>query len=138
MSHCVVQEEEFDYESERAKKLQLIPFPKKSVPIIPKKYIAPIVIHLKTKQITLCDIYIGKAITTKDLTLPRSKWCNPFTVAKYQDLTLSLYEDYLRKSPELLGALSELSGKTLGCRCSEEKCHGDVLVRLFTEFVMKS
>ncbi len=37
---------------------------------------------------------------------------------------------WLRTQPDLLAALPELEGKVLGCWCSPQECHGDVLIRL--------
>ena len=37
------------------------------------------------------------------------------------------------EQPELLAALPELAGKTLGCWCAPKACHGDVLARLAAE-----
>lgn len=54
---------------------------------------------------------------------------------------LALYEEHVRGEPELLDGLSELTGHTLGCWCvttrggEPEVCHGQVLVRLWDEYV---
>ena len=62
----------------------------------------------------------------------QSKWANPYKVGRFTlDETLKLYELYIRSNLELYGALKELEGKELGCWCSPNKCHGDVLVKLF-------
>lgn len=39
------------------------------------------------------------------------------------------YENWLLENPDLLKSLPELEGKTLGCWCHPEKCHGDILVK---------
>jgi hypothetical protein len=43
---------------------------------------------------------------------------------------IAKYERWLRTQPELLAALGELRGHTLGFRCAPRPCHGDVLTRL--------
>jgi hypothetical protein len=40
------------------------------------------------------------------------------------------YGRWLDTQPELLAALPQLKGKTLGCWCAPQACHGDVLARL--------
>lgn len=74
------------------------------------------------------DVYIGRP----------SKWGNPYshkdgTLAKFKvasvDEAISSYRDYLLESP-LKDDLEELRGKTLGCWCAPNPCHGDVLVEL--------
>jgi hypothetical protein len=54
------------------------------------------------------DVYIGRP----------SQWGNPFVIGK--DGT----------QPSLLAALPELTGRTLGCWCAPDACHGDVLAEL--------
>ena len=46
---------------------------------------------------------------------------------------LAKYETHVRNKPKLMARLTELSGKTLGCWCKPKRCHGDVLVKLWTE-----
>lgn len=79
------------------------------------------------------DIYIGRG----------SKWGCPYTIIKdrptlakeivgSKEEALSKYKEYVLGSPELLDSLDELEGKTLGCFCKPEKCHGDILLELLT------
>lgn len=79
------------------------------------------------------DIYIGRG----------SKWGCPYTIIKdrptlakeivdSKEEALSKYKEYVLASPELMESLDELEGKTLGCFCKPEKCHGDVLLELLT------
>ena len=37
-----------------------------------------------------------------------------------------------------MNSLDELEGKTLGCFCKPEKCHGDVLLELLTQKKLKN
>ncbi|MHA2281538.1 MAG: DUF4326 domain-containing protein [Promethearchaeota archaeon] len=75
------------------------------------------VVHCKRADY---DVYIGRP----------SKWGNPFSLGKDGDRTevIEKYKDYLRSRPDLIeDARKELRGKTLGCWCSPQLCHGDVL-----------
>ncbi len=80
------------------------------------------------------DIYIGRG----------SKWGCPYTIIKdrptlateiveSKEEALSKYKEYVLNSPELMDSLDELEGKTLGCFCKPEKCHGDVLLELLSK-----
>lgn len=77
------------------------------------------VVHCKRESY---DLYIGRP----------SKWGNPFRLEKESDRArvLQQYREWIMKQPELLAALPELRGKTLGCWCSPRACHGDVLAEL--------
>jgi len=70
-------------------------------------------------------VYIGRP----------SKWGNPFQIGRdgTRDEVIEKYRQWILTQPELLAALPELKGKTLGCFCSPKKCHGDVLVELIGE-----
>lgn len=62
-----------------------------------------------------------------------SKWCNPYKInnSNTRDDVLEKYKVYIEKKlkdKEL--DLEELKGKTLGCWCHPEKCHGDILLEL--------
>lgn len=61
-----------------------------------------------------------------------SKWGNPFVIGRdgTRDEVIARYEAWLLEQPELVDALAELAGKTLGCWCAPRACHGDVLARL--------
>jgi hypothetical protein len=80
------------------------------------------VVHCKRQRF---DVYIGRP----------SKWGNKFVIGKdgTRDDVIRKYESWLRTQPDLLAALPELRGKVLGCWCSPQACHGDVLVRLALE-----
>lgn len=85
------------------------------------------------------DIYIGRP----------SKWGNPFShkrenIAEFQTKSrkesLVKYEEWLTKGDGkyLMDDLSELKGKKLGCWCkSNQKCHGDILIRLVNNLSKK-
>jgi hypothetical protein len=88
----------------------------------------PRVVHCKKEPY---DVYIGRP----------SKWGNPFshkegTLAKFKFLSRQEAIDAYRKwiteggGRHLLEDLHELRGKTLGCWCKPQSCHGDVLADL--------
>ena len=62
------------------------------------------------------DVYIGRP----------SKWGNPFVIGRdgTRDDVIARYEAWLLEQPELVAALPELAGKTLGCWCAPRACHG--------------
>lgn len=69
-----------------------------------------------------CDIYIGRECKRGGWDLPSSKWANPFTLASVKDgaankrhTVIDLYRQRIVSRPDLLLALPELEGKTLGC-----------------------
>ncbi len=79
----------------------------------------PRVVHCKRESF---DVYIGRP----------SKWGNPFRMNTEDErlAVIDRYRHYLHTRPDLLAALDELRGKTLGCWCKPKPCHGDVLVQL--------
>ena len=68
------------------------------------------------------DVYIGRG----------SKWGNPFRIGidGTREDVIKQYRDWIPTQPYLLNSLEELRGKTLGCFCSPQACHGDILVEL--------
>ena len=63
-----------------------------------------------------------------------SKWGNPFIANIYGlDRCLEMYEDHVRRDPELFNAVMELEGKEIGCWCKPGPCHGDILIKIFNE-----
>ena len=47
-----------------------------------------------------------------------------------QKKVIDLFDEYLLANTELYDSVSKLQGKTLGCWCSPEPCHGEILHRL--------
>ena len=43
------------------------------------------------------------------------------------------YEQYLLSNEHLMQKLPDLCGKTLGCWCDPEPCHGHVIIEIFKE-----
>ena len=77
------------------------------------------VVHCKVSPY---DIYIGRP----------SKWGNPFSIGYdgNREQVIAKYIEWIKRQPELLASLPELKGKVLGCWCSPQACHGDVLAEL--------
>lgn len=76
-------------------------------------------ITVVNKYASKYDIYIGRG----------SKWGNPFSIGKdgTREEVINKYEQYLLNTPELMAALSELLGKSLGCFCKPKACHSGIL-----------
>lgn len=77
------------------------------------------IVHCKR---SFFDVYIGRP----------SKWGNPFAIGKdgTREEVIEKYKEWIISNPELLAQLPELDGKTLGCWCYPQKCHGEVLLEL--------
>lgn len=63
-----------------------------------------------------------------------SKWCNPFKINEKntREDVINKYRKYiLEKMTDK--DFDELRGKTLGCWCKPEACHGDVLVEILNQ-----
>lgn len=93
------------------------------------------VVHIKKEKY---DVYIGRG--------NGSKWGNPFThiadkrtAAKFvvasREEAIAAYHEWITNGDgkHLLEDLHELKGKILGCWCSPQACHGDVLLKLIKE-----
>lgn len=74
------------------------------------------VVHCKREKF---DVYIGRP----------SMWGNPFSIGKdgTRADVVEKYRAWIQTQPQLLAALPSLRGKTLGCWCAPNACHGDVL-----------
>ena len=79
----------------------------------------PRVVHCKRERY---DTYVGRP----------SKWGNPFVIGKdgTREQVIAKYAHWLQTQPALFAELVELKGQVLGCWCSPQPCHGDVLLRL--------
>jgi len=67
----------------------------------------PQVVHCRRARY---DVYIGRP----------GKWGNPFQIGRdgTREQVIARYERWLSEQPELVAALPELAGKTLGCWCA--------------------
>lgn len=112
---------------------------------ITQTLISPILINLKGKRDILGPqlqksqanmIYIGRQMYMGGWKLPKSKWFNPYSVKKYgRTDAVKLYQEHIINHRELFNSLTELNGKQLACWCHPNSCHGDVLIKLFNQFV---
>lgn len=75
------------------------------------------VVHCRRESL---DVYIGRP----------SFLGNPFRIGPdgTRADVIAKYKRYLLGNPDLLRRLPELRGKTLGCWCAPQPCHGDVLM----------
>lgn len=79
------------------------------------------VVHVRKAQF---DLYIGR----KCAGFSESIWQNPFRVEDHgRGKCIELYHEYLLNNVKLLHRLPSLTGKTLGCWCAPDDCHGHVL-----------
>lgn len=79
-------------------------------------------------------VYIGRR--NARYRLAASKWANPFSIKQETDreAVIATYERWLRQQPRLMDALPELRGLDVVCWCAPLPCHGDVLLRLASEY----
>ena len=107
-------------------------------------------VNLKTWCNDENNLYIGRAgivfVPNPDGTgkerFPKkdSKWSNPFKIKNMsRDDVINKYREYINEkivnNTISINELKELSGKTLGCWCKPEPCHGDVLIEMFNKYV---
>lgn len=82
-----------------------------------------------------CDVYIGRAGRGYD-----GYFGNPFRLmpGEARGSTLAEYRDYFHKrlesDPEFRERIHALKGKTLGCFCKPNPCHGDVIAEYLNSF----
>lgn len=78
------------------------------------------------------DIYCGRSNATYKLSA--SKWANPFIIGRdgTRDEVIEKFRLYINSDRNLLLALYQLKGKSLGCWCNypHESCHCEVLIEL--------
>jgi len=78
------------------------------------------VVHCKKEPF---QVYIGRP----------SKWGNPFQIGPdgTREEVIRKYRVWILEQPGLLKAIvPELKGKTLGCWCHPNFCHGDILATI--------
>lgn len=92
----------------------------------------PYVVKINRKRDNF-TLYIGREFGG----LPQSKWNNPFHLWQCSGRIdcLRKYEEYIRDDAELMAAIPELKDQVLGCWCYPDFCHGDVLVKLYNEYL---
>ena len=78
-------------------------------------------------------IYIAREINNETQKYPGSIWGNPYRLCDYEynrEMVVDLFKSYILKNEELMKQVGGLNGKTLGCWCAPEHCHGVVLHEL--------
>lgn len=77
------------------------------------------VVHCKREA---HDLYIGRP----------SRFGNPFVIGRdgSREDVLRKYREWLLAHPKKEEMLQAVRGKTLGCWCSPQRCHGDILKEL--------
>lgn len=115
-------------------------YPRKNIPQVRPPPL-PTVVKLKragSKVVQGCDVYIGRRWSFGGWDLPQSPWANPYRIGRdgSREEVLRKYKKLILTRVDLLQKLPELGGKILGCFCSPEPCHGDVLVQLYRAVVM--
>lgn len=97
------------------------------------------------------NVYIGRSgiVFINKVRFPKksSKFANPFKIGgkigrtkekMTRDDVLHLYklhlENQIRHGKITKEEILTLKGKTLGCWCSPEPCHGDIIVQMIREF----
>ena len=87
----------------------------------------PRVVHCEREPF---DVYCGRG--SRSLGLSASKWANPFRIGRdgTREQVIAKHKRWLLREPQLLAALEELRGRTLGCHCAPQACHCDTLLEL--------
>jgi len=83
------------------------------------------VVHCKKESY---DVYIGRPCP----------FGNPFEIGKdgNREEVVTQYAEWVLTQPELLATIkTKLKGKTLGCWCAPQLCHGDILVELTNDTI---
>ena len=111
-----------------------------SVTNVSVKHIRPAYANLAEWCADPKNVYIGRAgvvfIEGKRYPSAPSPLANPFKIGRdgTREDVLEKFEAFTRRrlevSPQLL---RELEGKTLGCWCKPDACHGDILVKIMLE-----
>ena len=82
-------------------------------------------------------VYIGSNIAKYAPGVEANEWSMPWEIKPFAKNMGRRYEAYLRSKDDLTDLLSTLTDKDLGCCCSS-RCHGEVILKLYTEYVNPS
>lgn len=88
------------------------------------------------------NVYIGRSgrvnVDGSMFGFKQSIWNNPYSISEYgRKKCLKMYKQYIIQKivdEKLYDELLELDGKMLGCWCSPEKCHGDILIKILRRY----
>ena len=108
------------------------------------KYIRPKYADLKEWMNDPQNVYIGRrgVVFIDGMRYPKqdSIWANPYKIGKDGDRkeVINRYKNHINfliESNQITKQqLFNLNGKTLGCWCKPDLCHGDILVQLISNF----
>lgn len=110
------------------------------------KYIRPKYNNLKEWMEDDNNVYVARCgvvfIDKKRFPPKSSVFANPYKVGKdgTREEVIIKYKNYMMeklnndKDGELKKELLSLKGKNLGCWCSPEKCHADILLELINHY----
>ena len=97
----------------------------------------PNIINLNTVEnvyewIKAGGVYVGRKIDNEHFKHDGSKWENRHTIREHKcrKKVIDLFRADIMKNDELRKEIGELKGKVLGCWCSPEECHAQVLHEL--------
>ncbi|CAK7994744.1 Domain of unknown function (DUF4326)-containing protein [uncultured virus] len=89
------------------------------------------------------NVYIGRrgVVFVDKLRYPpqNSPWANPYKISKEisREKCIILYRAHLEElltDNETLDEFKSLKGKTLGCWCRPDACHGDVILEMLEQY----
>lgn len=109
----------------------------------------PTVVKLKRKEgeiVQGCDVHITRRVTMGGWNLSESIWHNPDHVHDDSDrlTVISRYESYIRSrilkeyhvfQPLMHSMITQGRSIQLGCFCKPEPCHGDVILKILSEYI---
>ena len=77
-------------------------------------------------------VYVGREIDNGTFKHEGSRWGNPHTIREHKSRkkVVKMFRESITKNDELMKDIGELKGKVLGCFCSPEQCHAEVLHEL--------
>ena len=113
------------------------PSTKELIELVKRHRIEPVIIDITENDIIkphpgrvvnvhrdVCDVVIARG--------NGSIWGNPYALSdtRNREYVVALFTDHLLKNMDLLKQIFDLKGKVLGCTCSPQLCHGDMIVWL--------
>lgn len=104
------------------------------------QYIRPKYLNLQEWMDDEQNVYIGRSnvVFIEGIRFPKhaSPFANPYKIGKdgTREEVLEKYKKYIinkiKHDEKFKDSLLKLKGKTLGCWCNPEPCHGDILLKL--------
>lgn len=90
-------------------------------------------VHCKREKY---NVYIGRPSKWGNPYSHKKEGCTAFYLVESRDEAVELYRKWITEGEgkRLLLDLHELKGKTLGCWCHPQRCHGEVLIELVEKY----